>query len=312
MRPGPVRTAFDLVRAHLDAARRDEDYKFVLAEVDYLKPYWDAYPEDRADLRRFLGEGRVEIVGGNYNEANTNLTHPESTIRNAVHGIGYQRDVIGGDPRSAWMLDVFGHDPSYPGLMADAGLTSSAWARGPFHMWGPMGHVGDNRRMQFPSEFEWISPNGRGLLTSYMPNHYSAGWVMESAPDLEEAVRLANEQFDQLKPVAATRNVLLPVGTDHVVPSRWCTEIHREWAERYVWPRFRVGIPREFFDAVREELGTSGRRPSPQTRDMNPVYTGKDVSYTDTKQAQRAAEVAVLDAERLATLAALGGAPYPE
>jgi alpha-mannosidase len=44
---------------------------------------------------------------------------------------------------------------------------------------------------------------------------------------------------------------------------------------------------------------------------MNPVYTGKDVSYIDTKQAQRAAEVAVLDAERLATLAALGGAPYP-
>jgi alpha-mannosidase len=311
-RPAPVRTAFDLVRAHLDAARRDERYKFVLAEIDYLKPYWDTYPEDRADLRRFLHEGRVEIVGGNYNEGNTNLTHPESTIRNAVHGIGYQRDVVGGDPRSAWMLDVFGHDPSYPGLMADAGLTSSAWARGPFHMWGPRGHVGDNRRMQFPSEFEWISPNGRGLLTSYMPNHYSAGWVLEQAGGLDEAVQLAYGQFGELKPVAATRNVLLPVGADHVVPSRWCTEIHREWAERYVWPRFVVGLPREFFDAVREELGTTGRRPSPQTRDMNPVYTGKDVSYIDTKQAQRAAEVAVLDAERLATLAALGGAPYPD
>ena len=30
--------------------------------------------------------------------------------------------------------------------------------------------------------------------------------------------------------------------------------------------------------------------PSPQTRDMNPIYTGKDVSYIDTKQANRAAE----------------------
>jgi hypothetical protein len=44
---------------------------------------------------------------------------------------------------------------------------------------------------------------------------------------------------------------------------------------------------------------------------MNPVYPGKDVSYIDTKQAQRAAETAVLDAERLATLAWLAGAPYP-
>ena len=37
-------TGFALVDAHLEAARRDPDYKFVLAEVDYLKPYWDARP----------------------------------------------------------------------------------------------------------------------------------------------------------------------------------------------------------------------------------------------------------------------------
>jgi alpha-mannosidase len=308
-RPPVVATAFDLVHAHLDAARHDPDYKFVLAEVDYLKPYWDARPEDRADLRRFLAEGRVEIVGGNYNEPNTNLTHPESTIRNAAYGVAYQRDVVGGDPRTAWMLDVFGHDPAYPGLMADAGLTSSAWARGPFHMWGPRRHVGDNRRMQFPAEFEWISPNGRGLLTAYMANHYGAGWDVERASTAEEAAEIAYGQFAELSPVAATPNVLLPVGADHVVPSRWCTEIGRDWNKRYVWPRFVVGLPRDFFAAVRAELGE--RRPSPQTRDMNPVYTGKDVSYTDTKQAQRAAEVAVLDAERLATLAALRGARYP-
>src|SRR5215469_10063949 len=31
-----VRTAFELVKLHLEAARRDPDYKFVLAELDYL------------------------------------------------------------------------------------------------------------------------------------------------------------------------------------------------------------------------------------------------------------------------------------
>ena len=46
-------------------------------------------------------------------------------------------------------------------------------------------------------------------------------------------------------------------------------------------------------------------QPSPQTRDMNPIYTGKDVSFIDTKQANRAAEAAVLDAERFATFANL-------
>jgi hypothetical protein len=198
LRPPHVRSAFDLVRAHLDAARHDEDYRFVLAEIDYLKPHWDAYPDDRADLRRFLRSDRIELVGGSYNEPNTNLTHPESTIRNTVYGIGYQRDVLGGDPRSGWMLDVFGHDPAHPGLMADAGLDSSAWARGPFHNSGPMGHAQDIARMQFPSEFEWISPSGRGVLTHYMGAHYTAGWAINRAESADAAMEAAYGQYAEL------------------------------------------------------------------------------------------------------------------
>ena len=316
--PGRARqnNGFALVHAHLEMARREPEYKFVLAEVDYLKPYWDARPEDRADLRRFLAEGRVEVMGGTYNEPNTNLTSPETTIRNLVHGIGFQRDVLGADPATAWLLDVFGHDPQFPGIAADAGLTSSSWARGPHHQWGPA-QGGDVDRMQFSSEFEWISPSGAGLLTHYMPAHYSAGWWMDSSTSLTEAEEETRKLFEQLKKVALTRNVLLPVGTDYTPPNKWVTAIHRDWAARYTWPRFVCGLPREFFAAVRAELAERGPEqggsPSPQTRDMNPIYTGKDVSYIDTKQANRAAENAVLDAERFAVFAGLiTGAEYPQ
>ena len=89
--------------------------------------------------------------------------------------------------------------------------------------------------------------------------------------------------------------MLLPVGTDYTPPNKWVTEIHRDWNARYTWPRFVCALPREFFAAVRAELDERGSAPSPQTRDMNPIYTGKDVSYIDTKQANRAAENAVLD-----------------
>ncbi len=313
--PGRCRqtNGFNLVAAHLEMARREPEYKFVLAEVDYLKPYWDTHPEDRADLRRFIGEGRVEIMGGTYNEPNTNLTSAETTIRNIVAGMGFQRDVVGADPATAWQLDVFGHDPQFPGMAADAGLTSSSWARGPHHQWGPMQNQGDPERMQFSSEFEWISPSGRGLLTHYMPAHYSAGWWMDSSATLEEAETATCELFSTLKRVALTRNVLLPVGTDYTPPNKWVTEIHRDWNERYTWPRFVCGLPREFFASVRAELDERGIAPSPQTRDMNPIYTGKDVSYIDTKQANRDAENAVLDGERFAVFAGLlGGATYPQ
>ncbi|WP_101787178.1 NEW3 domain-containing protein [Nonomuraea indica] len=317
-RPLWERNGFALVDAHLDLALRDPVYAFVLAEIDYLKPYFDVHPERRADLRLLLERGQVELVGGTYNEPNTNLTGAETTIRNIVYGIGYQRDILGGEPATAWQLDAFGHDPQFPGHLAAAGLTGSAWARGPFHQWGPIQKnfreaKDDATVMQFPSEFEWISPSGLGVLTHFMPHHYSAGWWMDSSADLAAAEKAVYELFSKLKPVGATKNLLLPVGTDYTPPNKWVTEIHRSWNSRYVWPRFVCATPRDFLDAVRAELAAAGRRPSPQTRDMNPIYTGKDVSYIDTKQAQRAGEVAAVDAEKLATLAALEGlGAYPE
>ncbi|WP_027657652.1 NEW3 domain-containing protein [Salinispora pacifica] len=317
-RPLWERNGFALVDAHMDLALRDPVYTFVLAEIDYLKPYFDLHPERRADLRLLIERGQVELIGGTYNEPNTNLTGAETTIRNIIYGVGYQRDILGGDPQTAWQLDVFGHDPQFPGYLADAGLTGSAWARGPFHQWGPIQKnfreaKNDATVMQFPSEFEWISPSGLGVLTHFMPHHYSAGWWMDSSPDLASAEKAVYELYQRLKPVGATKNLLLPVGTDYTPPNKWVTEIHRSWAEKYVWPRFVCGNPRDFLAAVRAELAEAGRRPSPQTRDMNPVYTGKDVSYIDTKQAQRAGEVAAVDAEKLATLAALEGlGRYPD
>jgi alpha-mannosidase len=312
-----------LVKAHLEMARRDPDYKFVLAELDYLKPYWDTYPEDRAFLRQLMRDGRLELMGGTYNEPNTNLTSAETTVRNAIYGVAYQRDVLGGSPQTAWQLDAFGHDPQFPGIMADAGLNSSSWARGPFHEWGPNWWRGsavlppvwtgqsEPTGMQFPSEFEWISPGGGSVLTCFMANHYSAGWWMDAAPTLEDAERQVFALFRDLSSVAATRNVLLPVGTDYTPPNKWLTAIHRDWARRYVWPKFLSAIPREFFDAVRAEQQARGRQFSPQTRDMNPIYTGKDVSFIDTKQAQRQAENTLLGAEKFATMASLLGARYP-
>jgi len=304
-----VRTAFELVRLHLEKARRDDDYKFVLAEIDYLKPHFDACPQDRAFLRSLLADGRVELVGGTYNEPNTNLTGAETTIRNAVYGMGFQQGVLGAEVGSAWMLDAFGFDPGFPSLMAGAGLTSSSWARGPFHQWGP----DENTRMQFPAEFDWLSPDGSGLLTAYMANHYGAGWTLHTAADLDAALAAAHTQFRSLATVAATPNVMLPVGSDHVIPARWVTDVAREWARRYVWPRFVPAVPREFFAAVRAAAAATPAKYwiMPQTRDMNPLYTGKDVSYADTKLAHRAGETALLEGERLATLAWLGGAPYP-
>ena len=262
-----------LVASHLEMARRDPDYKFVLAELDYLKPYWDAYPEDREYVRELLGSGRLEFVGGTYNEPNTNLTSAESTIRNAIYGIGYQRDVLGGAPATAWQLDAFGHDPQFPGIMADAGVTSSSWARGPFHEWGP----------------NWVRGPGRmpfaELAASPRPHDAVPDGVRldrterSGAADELHGRPLLGRLVDGCRPRRSRRPRRRSTGSSSSSPrwrprrtsccrsarttrrpNKWVTAIQRDWNSRYVWPKFVTAIPREFFDAVRAEK--SAERPA--------------------------------------------------
>src|ERR1017187_2951908 len=115
-------------------------------------------------------------------------------------------------------------------------------------------------------------PPSSDRLPAYMRNHCGAGWATQGAADLAGAEGEALARFETLAPVAATRNVLLPVGADHVIPSRWATAIHRDWNSRYVWPRFVTALPREFFAAVRADAAQRDIWLTPQTRDMNPVY----------------------------------------
>jgi hypothetical protein len=144
-----------------------------------------------------------------------------------------------------------------------------------------------------------------------MAGHYMAGWRIDSAVDLETAEWAAFALFELLKPVSATRQVLLPVGTDFARPNRWVTQLAEDWNKRYLSPHFIASTPRQFFAALQEELRAEGRSLLPQTRDMNPVWTGKDVSLIDTKRAQRLTESRLGVAEMLATVASSLGSPYP-
>ena len=95
--------------------------------------------EHRADLRRLMAEGRVELVGGTYNEPNTNLTgsrddDPQLRLRHRLPARHPRRRPA--DRLAARRLRP--RPASSPAWWPTPGSPSSAWARGPFHQWGPL------------------------------------------------------------------------------------------------------------------------------------------------------------------------------
>ncbi|MGE0480602.1 MAG: glycoside hydrolase family 38 C-terminal domain-containing protein [Phycisphaerae bacterium] len=301
-----------LVRENLRLCREDSDYRVAFHQLPYLKTFIEAAPQEVAELRQRVADGRVAIVGGTYNELSTTLISAEAAARNAIYGTRFQRDVLGGDGAEFWQCDVFGHDPSFPSLMARTGHTGGAFARGPFHQWGA-----PRDQVNFPSEFIWMAPDGHGVMTHYMAGHYGyayeklAAGANRAPDDAAEQERLVAAMFEDLKRPALTRNVLLPMHMDFIRPLENLGEVTRRWNQTYVSPRAVISTPEDFFNAVRGEIMDRGFVPPVITRDMNPIYTGCAVSFADLKLAQRACETALRDAEIFATLAALEGAAYP-
>ena len=126
-----------LVKSHLEMARRDPDYKFVLAELDYLKPYWDAYPEDRDYVRQLLADGRLEFDGRHLQRAEhepheRRIHDPQRDLRHRLPARRPGRRA--GHGVAARCVRA---RPAVPRDHGRRGLTSSSWARGPFHEWGP-------------------------------------------------------------------------------------------------------------------------------------------------------------------------------
>jgi Glycosyl hydrolases family 38 N-terminal domain len=301
---------FALLAAHVELAMNDPDYRFVLVGVEALKPYLDTFPGRRADLRGLIDDGRVELAGGAVPAAAGGHSGAETAIRGVVDLLRYQRDVLGGDPATAWHPELLELDPQLPGHLAAAGLTSSALVREPFRLGSDRG--GDlvpglsDAGAGHPSEFEWISPCGQGVLAHAMPGDHAATWWLHSATTLDDAEQAVYAMYRLLRPAGATRHLLVPVGAGDTLPNRWVPAVHRSWNAKYVWPRFTCSTPRAFLAGVRGELAADGRRPSPQTRVPHEARRTPAASTADTaRQALRAAEVAVGDAEKLATVAAL-------
>ncbi len=305
-------SGFTLMRDYLAAAAADPDFRFVLHQLPHLKTFVEAHPEARAELRDRIREGRCELTGGTYNESQSTLISAEAQARNAIYGMLFQNEVLNGSASVFWQCDVFGHDPSFPSLMARSRHDAGAFARGPFHQWGA-----PRDQVNFPSEFLWMAPDGESILTHYMTGHYGyaysrlAGGTNRATDDGARLEAIIGEMFLDLKRPALTHHVLLPLGADFIRPIENLGEVVRRWNEAHLSPRCVVSTPKAFFAAVREEVAARGLVLPVVTRDMNPIYTGCPVSFADLKLANRACEAALRDAEAFATIAALEGARYP-
>ncbi len=93
------------------------DYVFGASQAQH---YWFVkhhYPELYAKIKKYVAEGRWEIQGGMWVEADCNVTSGESMVRQFLHGKNFFMDEFGFDVKNLWLPDVFGYSAAMPQII---------------------------------------------------------------------------------------------------------------------------------------------------------------------------------------------------
>ncbi len=168
--------------------REQPDFRFTLDQVAYVRPFLERYPAEERDFRRFIAEGRLQMVGALDVMPDDNMPGGETFVRQMQYGKGYFRDKLGLDVKTGWLIDSFGHHAQMPQLLAKAGFNTFWFVRGV-------------PRQDFPSEFFWEGIDGTRISSIYLPHSYALMWG--SPDDTAKFKAFAEARFNMLNPNCA-------------------------------------------------------------------------------------------------------------
>lgn len=168
----------------IDAGETDHEKGFCWQcenywQIENFLKYAD--DRDRADLVRYIREGRIGLSGSYLNL--TDLID-EQVMR---EHLGYARkwaDSAGARMNSAMTADVNGYSAGLPDLLAEAGVTRLYTAVHTHHGMYPLGHN--------PAFFRWRGPQGNQLLT-FVGEHYHWGHVLGLCPHATSSFMLNDD-----------------------------------------------------------------------------------------------------------------------
>lgn len=91
------------------------------------QPQLYAYVKERSPklyerVKEAYKQGKWDLQGGMWVEADTNLISGESMVRQFLHGKNFYMDEFGEDVKNLWLPDVFGYSSALPQVMKEAGV----------------------------------------------------------------------------------------------------------------------------------------------------------------------------------------------
>lgn len=115
-----------------DVLLSDPQIKFSWAESAYLSTWIKEFPEKKATFKRFLDDGRVEIIGGGWTQNDEATPDFELVIRQMEDGYNFLKSEFNITKiKTGWQIDPFGHSSLTTALWEKMGYESLTVSRVP-------------------------------------------------------------------------------------------------------------------------------------------------------------------------------------
>ena len=290
------------------------DYKFMSSQPILYQFVKEQEPELYEKIRQRIKEGRWEVDGAMWLEADCNLTGGESLVRQIIKGERFFQEEFGISSKSLWLPDVFGYSAALPQILKRSGVpyfmtTKIAW----------------NQYNQLPNDtFMWKGIDGSEVFV-FMP----------TACDFDRTLGL-NVSFTDTRNTTTYTGIINPnmaLGTFKRFQNRDLTENTimlfgfgdggggptKEMLENAERLRYGMpGIPRieqefetEFFDRTYDTIAKLPDMPKWNGELYFEYHRGTLTSMGKNKRYNRKNEILYTQLETLASMLKEKGVEYP-
>jgi len=142
----------------LDLMDKYPEYIFMSSQPQLYEYLKEEEPELYEKLKERAKEGRWEVEGAMWLEADCNLSSGESLIRQVMHGKAFMKEEFGVDSHILWLPDVFGYSAALPQILKKSGVDKFVTSK-----------ISWNETNTLPYDsFIWEGVDGTEIFTYFM------------------------------------------------------------------------------------------------------------------------------------------------
>ncbi|MCI8360287.1 MAG: alpha-mannosidase [Clostridiales bacterium] len=143
----------------LELMERYPDYRYGASQPQQYEWVKELHPQMYEDIKKRVKEGRWELQGGAWVEADANVPSGESLVRQLLYGKRFFKQEFGQEVDNYWLPDVFGYSAALPQILKKSGVDYFMTQK-----------LSWNEHNRFPHHtFNWEGIDGTKVLAHMLP-----------------------------------------------------------------------------------------------------------------------------------------------